>query len=280
MPLQERLSQVVSLNLIGLVLYLIIDLPVQRLNITILDYSLIVTVSLQFLVVIVLAGLTFSGVGIVLNPQPYQWLREIHPFWINPTLLIILAALTLVHVGTVFYWLIGLVLTGGLLWLSLLAAYHQAQESLVTRRTFSPRKTQQSTLSVKYIRWCSEWIAYTLLLGFTLLMLQTQFSVTTRIVTLMIVSFLLAQIIFITPQSSNRRSVIYAAVIGWSIGQFVVVLQLFPLSGLQAGIVTSLCFYSLCGLVLTHFRERLTRGVIIEYGIIALLGGLIVLLIN
>ncbi|MEM7032848.1 MAG: hypothetical protein AAF629_25085 [Chloroflexota bacterium] len=280
MPLPERLSQVVSLNLIGLVLYLIIDLPVQKLNVTILDSSVIVAVSLQFLVVFVLGGLAFVGVGVVLDTPSGQWLRDIHPFWINPTLLVILAALTLVYFGSVFYWVSGLFIAGVLLWLSLWAAYHQAA---VLQRL---RYRSQQDMDPKTVdrlhragRW-SEWLGYALFLGYSLLIFQSDFSVLIRLISLAFLAFFFAQTIFHTPDGIPRRILVYATTVGWIVAQLVLIFSLLHLGSLAQGLLTGLSFYLSCGLPLTYLRGTLSRAVVIEYSVIGFAGSLLILLIT
>jgi hypothetical protein len=261
MPVYERLSMVVSLNLIGLALYFIIDLPSQVYTFNLLNTTVSLTASQRLLMVILLGGLAFTGAGAVIRSHPEQRTRYTVPFWVNPMLLVILATFTLAQLGSPQRWAIGLAVTGVLLWFSILAEYYIIE---------------QNTPRLRVSQLWSQWISYALLLAYGALLYQARLSIFANLLAILVLTWLLARSILklYAPQNGNQG--LFAFLIAFSVSQIAWVLQYWQLQPADASLLILLIFYGLTGIVISYFRDRLEGRVIMEYGLVVVLGGIII----
>jgi hypothetical protein len=158
MSLYERLNMVVSVTMIGLALYFVIDLPTRLYPVDWLGQTFTVTASSRLVMVLLLGGLAFTGAGAVMRSHPDLSLPYTVPFWVNATFTVTLAALTLSRLGSPLNWAIGLFITGTLLWFTLLAEYY----------ALNPQPSLLRRLSKLW----SQWVSYALLLAYTTLLPQ------------------------------------------------------------------------------------------------------------
>jgi len=257
MPLYERLSLVISFTLIGLALYFIIDLPPQVIDFTLLGRPVAIAASQRLLMVVLLGGLAFTGAGAVVRSHPDQHTSYTVPFWVNAMLIVILATLTLAQLGSPLTWGIGLFVTGALLWFTILAEYYAIDAP--------PRY-------LKLARLWSEWISYALMLAYAIFMAQARIAPLLIIGTLSLLASLLSGSIFKLHAPAGQKTRIFALAVGLGLGQITWVLQLWSLSEIGAGLLTTLLFYTLCGLVTNHLQHKLSKLVLIEYGLVLAIG--------
>ena len=261
MPVYERLSMVVSLNLIGLALYFIIDLPSQVYTFDLLNSSVTLTASQRLLMVVLLGGLAFTGAGAVIRSHPETEVRYTVPFWVNPMLLVILATFTLAQLGSAQRWAIGLAVTGLLLWFSMLAEYYVIE---------------QNAAHLRMSQLWSQWVSYTLMLAFGVLLYQSRLSMLMNLASILAISWLLARSILKLYAPQNASQGLFAFLIAFSLSQIAWVLEYWQLQPAEAGLLLLLIFYGLTGVVISYFRERLERRVILEYGLVVVLGGIFI----
>jgi len=257
MPVYERLSMVVSLALIGLALYFVIELPPQTTTITLFGLSIALTASTRLLMAILLSGLTFTGAGAVMRAHPGKRISYAIPFWVNAVLIVVLAALTLARLGGALTWALGLLVTGALLWFSILAEY----------RVIPPGRS-----SNRWARLWSQGMSYALMLAYAVLIYQSQMGIVLRLASIFAVAGLLASSLFKLHAIETRYVGLFSFLTAIALSQFAWVLTFWPINAAEAALLTFLVFYILSGLIGAHFKNRLSRQTIIEYAAVTLVG--------
>jgi len=257
MPIYERLSMVVSLTLIGLALYFVIDLPPQTSAFTLYGAPIVVTASTRLLAAILLGGLAFTGAGAVMRAHPGQRISYAYPFWVNATLLVALATLTLANLGSVLAWALGLAATGGLLWLSILAEYRAL------------RPTQNGS---RWARLWSQGMSYALMLAYTMLMYQVQLGGILQTAGIFAVSGLLASSLYKLQAKETKYVGVFSFLSALALSQFAWVLNFWPVSAVEAALLAFLFFYVFSGLVGAHLKKGLSKQRIGEYAAVAAIG--------
>ena len=94
MPAYERINAVVSLTLIGLALYFVLDFPRQITTLMLFGSPLEVDSPRQWLMALLLGGLAMAGSDAVMRTHaelPSRRLSYLATFWTLPGLLVILA---------------------------------------------------------------------------------------------------------------------------------------------------------------------------------------------
>lgn len=69
-----------------------------------------------------------------------------------------------------------------------------------------------------------------------------------------------------------RRTALYAAIAGLGTGEILWAMNYWRISGITGGLILLLGFYATTGLANQQLQGRLTRRVLIEYGVVALVG--------
>lgn len=154
-------------------------------------------------------------------------------------------------------WIVGGVLgLGFLLLLGILGLYHTLD---ARDRTFGP-----ATLAVNLT-------TYLTAFGFFVLIYATKTRSLQSATAIAIVSFLIALVLF----RAETRGWIYAGTTGLVMGETAWGLNYWPVTGLSGGIFLLLVFYVATGLLQNYLRGRVTRGVVIEFGALAVIGFLL-----
>ncbi len=253
LPVSERLSMVVSLTLIGLALYFIIDLPTRTLALTLFGQTIAISASSRLLMTLLLGGLAFSGTGAVIHTHPNQRVGYTTLFWVNPTLLVIFAAFILARLGSPQRWAAGLLVTGALLWLTILGE---------TRLSLAPNPNEKSLV------WAQLWsqaMSYALLLGYALIIHVSTLNAPWRIALLTIMAWAIGASMLRT-RADNRAHSIFAAIAGLAVGQMVWVFGYTPMSVLQMSLSLLTVFYVILGIARAHLEHTLSARVFAEYG--------------
>lgn len=257
MPVYERLSLVISLTLIGLALYFIIDLPTQLFQFDLFGLPVTIVASQRLLMVVLLGGLAFTGTGAVIRSHPAQRTPYTVPFWVNATLIVILATLTLAQLGSPFTWAIGLLVTGALLWFTILAEYYVIEG-------------HETFFSLGQL-W-SQWVSYALLLVYTILIYEAQLALIINVLSIATLTWFLGLSIFKLYRPANNRIGQFSFLVALGVGQITLVLHYWRLSRLGVGILTFLIFYLLCGVIISYWQDKLSSRIVVEYGLVATIG--------
>jgi len=258
MAISERLSMVVSLTLIGLALFFIIDLPPRALAISWGSLSFTLTASSRALMAILVGGLTFSGTGAVLHAHPHRRMGYTVPFWVNATLLAIFATLVLGRLGSPQAWAIGLLVTGGLLWVTILSEYQLVDAT----------ESRAATLAA----WWSQAMSYVLLLGFALFISLSPMNVTVKIILFTLIAGLCAASILRVNAPTGAKYSHFTWVVMLAIAQLSALLMFLPLPPTRQALLILVAFYVFTGVAISRLQQRISRRTLLEYGALAGIG--------
>lgn len=263
MPVYERISAVVSLTLIGLALYFVLEFPGRAATITLFDSPLALVSPRQWLMAFLLSGLAMAGTDNVLRTHPKlpeQLRTYLATYWVLPGLLVILATQTLGLAPNTITWGAGLIVTGILLWVTILSQYHQAYPT--------------------FRHWSRVWqqfFGFGVALGMFVVIYYTRARSALSASGILLVSALVALALLRQKPEASRKVWLFAAIIGLCMGQITWALNYWRASALQAGLLLLLIFYVLVGLAQQHLLGSLSRRVLWEFSVVTL-GGLAVIL--
>jgi len=126
MPVYERINVTVSLTLIGLALYFVLDFPVEAATVLLFNSPLALVSPQQWLMSLLLAAIAAAGTHAVLRFNAAlagMRLHQLAPFILLPGLLVVLATQTLGLAPSTVVWAAGLITVGVILWITILAQY-------------------------------------------------------------------------------------------------------------------------------------------------------------
>lgn len=257
----ERISLVVSFTLLGLITYFLIELPNRTVELILFGTPLSLVVSQRWLIALLLGGLVATGTSAVVHAHPALTHRSSgYPltFWLLPTLFITLVTLVLPSVAiSLNWWMIGIGLTGLLLWFVVLAEYH----------TLDARDRWYELSHV----WLNL-IAYGVAFGFFLVIYQTRTRSILSASGVMLISGLLAASLLRAGPDQTRRTWLFAGVTALIVAQCTWALNYWRLPPLMAALGLLLLFYLLVGLSQQQLLGHLTRRALLEYAIVGVVG--------
>lgn len=267
MPLYERVSAIVSLTLLGLIAYFLIELPSRSINLTLFGTPLTLVVSKWWLLALLLGGLAATGTRAVVYAHPSFPRRASSgyalSFWLLPGLLVILATLWLPLLATTLgWWLGGIAAAGLVLWFVVLADYH----------TIAPRDTHYELGRL----WLNL-VAYVVAFGFFVVIYRTRARSILTATEVMLVSGLLAASILRVGPAQAGRSWLFAGIAALIMGQSMWALNFWRLPPLTAGLWLLLIFYLVTGLAQQCLLGRLTRRALVEFAAVAAAGLFVIL---
>lgn len=258
MLVYERMSAVVSMTLIGLALYFVLNFPLQVAGVTLFGSPLTVNAPRQWLMVLLLGGLAMAGAHAVIRLHPslstYRW-SYMATFWPLPGLLVILATQTLGLAPSPWIWGVSLLVVGVLLWATILAEFNLV--SAPQRSFFWPRLWQQ-------------FIGYSLALAFFIIIYQTRSRGALSATSILLVSGLVSLALLRQRAETVSKTWLFAVIIGLSLGQVTWALNYWHAPALNAGLLLFLTFYILVGLTQQRLLGSLSRRVLWEFGAVAL----------
>ena len=285
MPNQDKLSVVVSVIVLCLALSLIAKWPPEslslgtspaaRFSIVILGSPSTTLFSQNWLAVVLLASMACVGTASIVRLHPQSRESNVpHPFVasILPTFATMLAAVLLPRVSGPLYTLVGLAVTGVLLLLMITAEY----------RVIDP-----SDSGYRAARLGLNFIAYLVALVCFTLIQDTDVHGFLAAAASLAVSALLSLDLLHDTWQGLRRTGLYALIVGLVMGEIVWALSFLPLnsplldprahpSSLAARgalpILLLLAFYVLTGLARQGMLRLLSRRILVEFAVVALIG--------
>lgn len=264
MPVYERISAVVSLTLIGLVLYFVLEFPTQAAALTLFGSPLALSAPRQWLMAILLGGLAMAGSDAIMRDHPAlpdRRLSYLATFWMLPGLLVIVASQTLGLAPNTEAWVAGLVGVGLLLWLTIIAGFRQ----------LSPGSSGY--------RWSRLWeqlMGYGLALTLFIAIYHPRSRGALSASAILLVSAMIALALLRQKPPLISKTWLFAAIIGLSLGQITWALNYWRTSSLQAGLLLLLIFYILVGLAQQSLLGALSRRALWEFGAVAVVALLII----
>jgi hypothetical protein len=266
MPIHERISAVVSLTLIGLALYFVLEFPSQIVTFKLFATPLTLDSPWQWGMAILLAGLAMAGTDTVIRSHsalPSRCMSYLASFWMLPGLLVILATQTLGLAPNPMIWGGGLVGVGLLLWLTIVAEFRQVSPTAPTDR------------------WAYLWrklMGYSLALAFFVIIYQTRSRSALSATGILSVSGMIALALLRQGPETISKTWLFAVIIGLILGQITWALNYWRASTLGVGLFLLLIFYILTGLAEQRLTGTLSRRTVWEFG--AITGVMLLIIIN
>ncbi len=261
MPTYERISALVSLTLLGLVIYFLIQLPSRAIELTLFGSPLTLVVSQRWLMALLLGGLAATGTRAIVYAHPLlpgQASGYALTFWVLPGLLVILATLWLPSlIPALDWWAAGVATTGILLWFIVLAEYHTIDPS-------DPR--------YELARLWLNLVTYGVAFGFFVAIHQTRARSALSATEVLLVSGLLTASLLRTGPAQADRAWLFAGMTALVMGQSMWALNFWRISPLKAGLWLLLIFYLFTGLAQQQLLGRLTRRALVEFAAVAAIG--------
>jgi hypothetical protein len=262
---RDRASVVATLVVLGLILDTYLQLPAWTQDLTVLGSPLALNISQTVLMAVVLVGITSTGTEVIVHAHPFARRAEVrHSFvtWTLPGLTVLLATVLLPKAPTLIYRMVGLVLTGLILILVISAEYYTVDPSDLRYRA--------ARLSLNAWAYLIALVAFVLIYSAKARSLVSATGVA-------VVSTLLALEFLRSAGRGFGRTALYALIVGLITGELIWAMNYWRIAGLTGGLILLLGFYVATGLANQQLQGRLTRRVLVEYAVVALVG-LVVLL--
>jgi hypothetical protein len=264
MLIYERISVVVSLTLIGLALYFVIEFPTQVAAFTLFGTPLTLHPSRQWLMTLLLVSLAMAGTDAVIRVHPALTSRRVSylvTFWMLPGLLVILATQTLGLAPTPTIWAIWLVGVGVVLWLTIMAEYQLVSPASKTYRL---------------ARIWQQFVGHGVALALFVIIYQTRSRSALSATGILLVSGMVALALLRQRPETILKTWLFAAVIGLSLGQITWALNYWRTGTRDVGLLLLLIFYVLIGLARQQFMGKLSRRTVWEFGAVAIVALLVI----
>ncbi|HFD40109.1 MAG TPA: hypothetical protein ENJ31_09750 [Anaerolineae bacterium] len=262
---RERASVVAALVVLGLILSAFLQLPRWSFSLTVLGSPLAVSLTQTALMAALLVGITCAGVDAIVRSHPTaQRIEARYSFvaWTLPALTVLLAVVLLPQAPTQLYRLVGYGLTGLILILVISAEYY----------TVDPDDRLYRLARLSLNAW-----AYLLALVLFVLIYSAKARSLISATAVTAAGTLLALEFLRSAGQGFGRTALYAAIAGLCTGEIVWAMNYWRISGVTGGLILLLGFYVFTGLANQQLQGRLSRRVLIEYAVVALVG-LVVLL--
>lgn len=283
---RNRASVLIWVVLMGLAAQRFLQLPDRAFTATLFGSPITLTLTDNTILGLLLAGLVASGTEAIVRAQPrsqrhrmirtaslsrHSWMpnlegramaepaklsvREHWVFWALPVALIGVAVLILPKAPSVVYWVLGLIVTGIALGVSMAGIYY-------TIDPFQP--------GYRRARLGMNALTYAVALMLFLVVYRTRTRSIVSATEVMVVSGLLALELLRGSERPTILVALYAAITGVVLGQATWALNYWRLDGLTGGLVLLIVFYNLVGLAQNAIQGHLRRRVLLEYGLITI----------
>jgi hypothetical protein len=257
---RERASVLATLVVLGLILAAFLQFPTWSTDLTVLGSPLRVSITQTALMALLLVGITCAGTDAIVRSHPTaRRIEARYSFvtWTLPALTVLLATVLLPRAPTQIYRMAGYVLTGLILILVISAEYYTVDPS---DRLYLPAR-----LSLNAWAYLLALIIFVLIYSAKARSLISATGVT-------VVSTLLALEFLRSAGRGFGRTALYALIAGLVTGEIIWAMNYWRISGLTGGLMLLLGFYVATGLANQQLQGRLSRRVLIEYGLVASIG--------
>ncbi len=260
MSVYERISMVVSLIMLGLLAYLLIELPTRAVELTLFGSPLTLLVSERWLMALLLGGLAGTGTRAIIRSRagslPTATTNSLS-YWLLPALLVIVTTLVLPWLAvTVLWWTITISVAGLVLWFTMLAEYHVLEAN--------DRWSAASQIWLNLI-------GYSVAFGFFFTIYQSRSRSLLSATGIMLVTGLLA-LSQLRTGAKPGRAWLYAGIVALVLGQSTWALNYWRIPSLTASLWLLLLYYLFTGLGQQHLLGRLNRRALIEFLSVTVIG--------
>jgi hypothetical protein len=241
------------------VLLLVVELPSRNVPLSFLGSELAINLNTNSLLILFMPVLTIAGVDWVLRDHPDVQTGEapfLFPFWMAPGLTALALALLLTRINTWPLWILTLLL--GVIIIGVLVV---AEYNTISPNNPSYPLARLTVTSLSYL------IAFGL---FTLIYSTRERSVITATMTLLVAVALSLDLL--APHIIGLgQAMLFALIIGWIVGVSTWALNYWNISNWSAGVLMLTVFYVCVGVAQQYFQERLTRNVLVEFGVVTVI---------
>lgn len=263
---RDRLSVVTGAMMLALALARLLEAPARPIQVSVLGSPLGFNLSETTVLLLIVGGMAATGVESLVRAHPLvqdETIRRTVVFWIVPVLVAVALAAWLSRLQNVGLWTLGMIATAILLPLAFSAEY----------AAVSPQLRRDTWL---------QWIYNVLIHLVALILFSAVYDARLRGLVggpvLFFAGMLLAARLFWALTNNTRQAALYGAVVGLVLSQLLLILNYWPLSGLQGGLLLLLGFYLLAGLLQHYLTSgRLEQRFVLEYGGVATLALLLIL---
>jgi hypothetical protein len=264
-PGRQRLSLFIGLILLSLVLKQFVELPTRTLTVTVLGSPLGFDLDAGWLMAVLLASLVCTGTDALVRTHPRAHevsLRYTFVYWILPGLMGLAAARLLSEPVTRLVWVAGLAATGALLAIVLTAEY-------TTVDAVAPVYPQARLfLNV---------VAYTLAFVLFILVYQTRGRSLITATGMLVISFALALDLLWHAGAKLGQTFLLAAAVGLVMGEASWAMNYWQVSAWSGGMLLMLIFYVMTGMASQHLQGKLSRQVLFEFFLVAVVGTVVLM---
>jgi len=252
----DRLSVIIGLILLALALIPLLNTPGRSVGGSVLGSALDIQITLAGLVTLLAAGLACAGVDMLIQAHPFVRAGKAGPtyvFWILPALTVISASQWLSQAANGSAWAAQLLASGAVLWFIIRAEFSTVDPDAAAAGRW------RLLLNV---------IAYVLAFGLFALIWQTRARSLITATLMATGAFLLSIDLMRVTRAEARRILIHSLAVALVIGQCAWALNYWRASTAIAGLALVLIFYALSGIATQHLFEKLSRRVLIEFGLV------------
>lgn len=261
---RERVLALAGLIALTPLALLVVELPTRSATLSFLGSPLSINLSTDSLLLILMPVLTCAGVDWVLRDHPDVRAGEVpylFPFWIAPAFAALALSLLLTRIPTWPMWIVTLIIGVTMIATLVFAEYVSLSPSA---RGYAIARLALTGVSYA--------IAFAL---FTLIYSARERSIISATLTTLIAAGLALDLM--APHIIGlRTAAVFAGVIGLMVGQTTWALNYWNISNWSAGVLLLTVFYVLIGLAQQHFQDRLSRAVLIEFVVVALVALVVV----
>lgn len=253
---RDRLSVTIALILLALALIPLLNAPGRTVGASVLGSELGIPITPGGLITLLAAALACAGVDILVGAHPHVRSGQASPtyvFWILPALTVLAAAQWLSRASTGLAWAAQLLAAGVALW-------------IIIRAEFST--VDPDAPSAGRSRLLLNVFAYLLAFGLFAMIWETRArSLITATLMALIAFFLAGDLMWVT-RAGAVRVARHAAVVALVIGECTWALNYWKATTTSAGLALVLIFYALSGVATQHLFGKLTRRLIVEFGLV------------
>ncbi len=264
---RDRISVAVWGVIITLAVSALISLPGRGASLALGERTLTLPIAAGSLLPVLLALLAGSGAQAVVQAHPLARqgrLRLPVRFWALPVAVTMIATMVLPRMPSLPYWGALLLVVGALLSTVLVALYFSLDP------TATGYRRARAVLNL---------VCYTVALV-SFLLIPSAWTEAGRAALLGVVAMLLALELLRGTQVRVTSVMLYAFIVGAVVAQVAFGLLLTGLSPLSASLLLLVLFYLLVSLTWQTLLDRITRRVLLEFALVALLALLIILLLS
>ncbi len=263
---RERLSVLVALIVLSLSLLPLIESPATTgVGTSFLGTPLRLEFSATTFVMILAAALTCAGIDALIRVHPRVRRGEVtrtFPYWIIPAATVVVAAQLLSNISEARLWIAGLLLTGGSLWAVAVAEYASIDPDGPTAG-----RARLFLTAITYVL---------AVLLFGLIWNTRARSLISATLTLIVAASLAFDLLSST-RTATGRALLLSIAIGLVLAQSNWAINYWRTDVFTAAISQLLAFYALVGLATQYLIDRISRRVLIEFGVVMIVALLLLL---